>query len=108
MTKIFWSGGYWILITENYEVMHRRCSTCPFNTDKNGRHSDPALVNKITKRITSEANQICHHPALFGKEETHLCRGARDYQLDIFWKLGVLKEPTDEAWAIAQAKANQN
>jgi hypothetical protein len=89
-------------------VMRQRCSTCPFNTDKNGRHKDVALVNKIINRVLNHANQICHHPALLGQKETHLCRGARDYQLDIFWKLGVLEEPTDKAWAIAQAKASQN
>lgn len=27
-----------------------------------------------------------------------LCRGARDVQLTYFTSMGVIKEPTDEAW----------
>jgi hypothetical protein len=45
-----------------------------------------------------EASQICHHPLLSGKKETHICRGARDFQLEIFYRLGVIDSPTDEAW----------
>jgi hypothetical protein len=28
----------------------------------------------------------------------HVCRGARDLQLEFFASLGVIAEPTDEAW----------
>lgn len=46
-----------------------------------------------------EASQICHHPRLHGHTETHLCRGARDHQLVVFHRMGVIDAPTDEAWA---------
>lgn len=79
--------------------MKRQCATCPFRTDERGRHPDARLVNKIQAQCLSEASQICHHPSLTGKPETHLCRGARDFQLTIFHRLGVLDAPTDEAWS---------
>lgn len=82
----------------NMPVMKRQCATCPFRTDERGRHADPRLVNKIQVQCLSEASQICHHPALEGKPETHLCRGARDFQLTIFHRLGIIDAPTDEAW----------
>ena len=97
----------------NFPVMPRRCPTCPFRTDERDRYPDKAilqrgasplqscraeLVAKIQQRCLSEASQICHHPRLQGKAETHLCRGARDFQIEIFYRLGVLDAPTDEAW----------
>lgn len=43
-------------------------------------------------------HHICHHQTLNNKSATHLCRGARDFQLQIFHRLGLLEEPTDECW----------
>jgi hypothetical protein len=82
----------------DFPTMLKQCSTCPFLIDENGRHQNPELVSRIQKTCISEASQICHHPALEGKPQTHLCRGARNYQLQIFYKLGVLDAPTDESW----------
>jgi hypothetical protein len=81
-----------------YPVMKAKCATCPFRTDERGRHVCPDVTNRVMQRIVSEASQICHHPQLLGKQETHLCRGARDFQLDIFHRLGVIDAPTDAAW----------
>ena len=68
------------------------------NINEQGRYDDPRLVDRIKKDILTEASQICHHPRLDGKEETHLCRGARDFQLEIFHRIGFLHTPTDESW----------
>ena len=82
----------------DYPVMRAPCATCPFRADRRGRHPDPKLVEKILGRTLSQASQICHHPTLSGKEQTHLCRGARDFQIAMFHRLGVLDAPTEEAW----------
>ncbi len=81
-----------------FPVMKQKCATCPFNTEDKGRHNDPELVDKIKQRILSQTSQICHHPVLSDKEESHLCRGARDYQIEIFKRIGFLEEATNEAW----------
>lgn len=83
---------------DSFPIMKRQCATCPFRTDERGRHADSRLVSKIQAQCLNKASQICHHPALEGKPETHLCRGARDFQLTIFHRLGVIDAPTDEAW----------
>jgi hypothetical protein len=80
-------------------VMKAQCPTCPF-----GPHGDPALREKVSKRCLNEASQICHHPRTKGKKETHLCRGARDLQLQLFYIWGVIAAPTDEAWEEAWKK----
>lgn len=86
---------------ENFPVMKTKCATCPFRVDERGRNPDVSLVNSVTGRLL-ESSQICHHPRLKGKTETHLCRGARDWQLTIFFRLGFLSAPTDEAWSKKQ------
>jgi hypothetical protein len=82
----------------NWPVMRAQCSTCPFRCDAKGRHADPQLVARIQAQALSEASQLCHHPSLSGKPETHLCRGARNFQLTIFFRLGVIEAPSDAAW----------
>lgn len=76
-------------------VMKGMCSTCPFHEQHIGQIE---IADMVRKRCLTEASQICHHPRLHGKKETHLCRGARDFQLMIFHRLGVIDEATDEAW----------
>lgn len=75
----------------NFSVMNSKCWSCPFVIDL-------SLSHQIMNRCL-ESSQVCHHPRLSGKKETHLCRGARDYQLEIFHRLGIISEPTDESWS---------
>ena len=58
----------------------------------------PKLADKVRRRCLTQASQICHHPRLKGKNQNLLCRGARDFQLQAFHRLGVLDEPTDASW----------
>ena len=80
------------------EVMKVQCPTCPFREQADGRVLDPDLKARVERQVLSEASQICHHPSLKGKPETHLCRGARDLQLRLFHSIGFIEAPTDEAW----------
>ena len=75
-------------------VMKQQCATCPF-----GPNGDPTVHAGVVKRsVQFQGSQLCHHPALHGKRETHLCRGARDLQLKIMTAFGILPAPTDEAF----------
>ena len=79
--------------------MTEKCATCPF-----GANGDPSLAQRVLKRTLLQASQICHHPALHGKPETRLCRGARDQQLALLCRMGLLPEPTDVAFAEASRR----
>lgn len=81
--------------TKNFPVMKKKCKTCPFNEEHEGQSE---IANMVRGRCL-QVSQICHHPSLHGKKETHLCRGGRDVQLNIFHKMGFIDQPTDEAWA---------
>ena len=69
-----------------------KCKTCPFNETSDGKYYNPDLVAKLMLTIISEKNHICHTTS------TTICRGSRDYQLEIYYRLGVLEAPTDKAW----------
>lgn len=85
-------------------VMPVQCPTCIFTKTPDGRNwVYPDLAHMVEDRMMS-CSQICHHPALKGKKQTHLCRGTRDRQIDLMYKLGVIAAPTDEAW---QAKRDE-
>jgi len=74
--------------------MKEKCASCPF-----GPNGDRELRAKVIERTGFNASQICHHPAIHGKKQTHLCRGARDEQLTILHRMGWISEPTDAAFA---------
>jgi hypothetical protein len=75
-------------------IMPQMCDSCPFN--KNGHLQTRAQVEQ---RVLTIGSQTCHSTgAKYGRPDTHLCRGGRDFQLQIFYRLGFLEAPTDEAW----------
>jgi hypothetical protein len=78
------------------------CKTCPFRQE-----GFTEVRSLLSDRALTEATPICHSTGssmvtlrrhkVFKK--SHLCRGARDLQLQVFHRLGVIDAPTDEAWA---------
>lgn len=88
---------------KDFPVMKKKCKTCPFHEQD---ESQIRLANKVRIQCMTVSSQICHHPALYDKPEDSLCRGARDYQLDIFYKLGTIEAPTDEAWQKRREELN--
>jgi hypothetical protein len=82
----------------DWMVRKECCVSCPFKPDAiAGREQNPELAAEVQTRLLG-ASQNCHHPRLFGKREFELCRGARNWQLMIFYRLGFITEPTDAAW----------
>jgi hypothetical protein len=43
--------------------------------------------------------QLCHDPAWRGLPETQICRGHREHWKKIFFRQGLLKDLSDQAWA---------
>lgn len=76
------------------KVNASRCHTCPFN---DGGCLD--VRHKVEERCLTEASQLCH-----GTGNRTLCRGARDFQIQVFHRLGVLESPTEECWDETAAK----
>lgn len=79
--------------TKGWPVMPAKCSSCPFSM------ADRSFANAVLDRTLFQSSQICHHPVLHGKKETHLCRGQRDEQLVLLHRMGWIEEATDAAFA---------
>lgn len=79
-------------------VCKTMCETCPFK--KGSPYAN--LAPSLTESAMTVA-RICHSTgsnainARTGKPE-HVCRGARQVQLQMMHRLEVIAEPTDEAW----------
>lgn len=78
-------------------VNKKHCRTCPF-LDTGWTDVREFLVHRALK----EATPICHSTgddALVPSQgPERLCRGARNLQLRLFYRIGFLETPTDEAW----------
>ena len=84
---------------QGWPVMQSQCASCPFRDE-----GDRDLRHAVMNRTGLQASQVCHHPRLHGNKETHLCRGARDHQLTLLYRLGLIESETDEAFASASRK----
>lgn len=76
------------------KVRKTQCKTCPWRPKSPLNYSVP----EIAQKAITEHNHYCHNEQLEGKTHYNLCRGTRNYQLEVFYKLKVLNEPTDACW----------
>jgi hypothetical protein len=79
--------------------MKTHCASCPFLPGS--EYAD--LVPHLIQCALTASSRICHCTGTNGvKGKTgkpeRLCRGARDVQLQVFFRMGYISAPTDEAW----------
>lgn len=74
-------------------IMKVKCKTCPF---KDGNEDLADIKASVIATVLASGSQVCHTSGW--PVGTHLCRGARDFQLMVFYRMGFLDAPTDEAW----------
>lgn len=85
--------------TKTLPVNAHSCATCPFRED-GWTH----LRDFLQQRALTEGTPICHSTgkALVSRAKrlgkARLCAGARQFQIDIFFRIGFLEAPTQEAW----------
>jgi hypothetical protein len=81
-------------------LLKAMCATCPFREGSKYAY----LVPDLTDSALTEASRICHSTGSnnginhrTGKPPM-LCRGARNVQLNVWFHIGFIESPTDEAW----------
>jgi hypothetical protein len=91
------------------KVRPKKCATCPFRADSPYAY----LAKDLTQSALGKSSRICHSTGSNNaiNERTGkppmLCRGARDIQLRVFHRLGVLDAPTDKAWERANKQLDR-
>lgn len=84
----------------NLPVRATMCPTCPFRPGSKYEY----LRDDLDLSARMQASRICHSTGsnnAINKRTgfpDHICRGAREVQLEMFANMGVITEPTDEAW----------
>lgn len=81
-------------------VMKAHCASCPFKPDKDGRWQNTDLANTVIARTLFKAQQICHGTEGKKREARNRCKGAYDYNLVIYERLGydhlLIKDDADD------------
>lgn len=90
----------------NLPVRATKCPTCPFRPGSKYEY----LRANLELSARTDASRICHST---GKDNAihkrtglpeHICRGAREIQLEQFAAFGMIQAPTDEAWNEARVR----
>lgn len=77
-------------------VMNKQCKSCIFRHDGNQVRLSSERMAEISSYLVKGTQHICHTPQA-GSKDNLICRGGRDFQLQVFHRLGVIAEPTDES-----------
>ena len=69
----------------------KQCVTCPFRED--GYKISVGELDRIHAMLIEAGHHLCH------SDETNrtICRGAREWQLEIWYRMQLIKAPTHEA-----------
>ena len=75
-----------------YPVQNKPCKTCPFAGETPLAVSQSDLLSYY-ENLLGNGQHFCH-----STKNTQICRGGRDIQLKWLCALGMLDEPTDDAF----------
>lgn len=75
----------------------KQCATCIFGPPGSRVELTPERWGDIIEYILRGVPHLCHSPGPTGKAHELACRGARNYVLTFWARIGLITEPTDEA-----------
>ncbi|MDQ2096779.1 MAG: hypothetical protein QQW96_03930 [Tychonema bourrellyi B0820] len=75
-----------------YQVQSSPCKTCPFDGETPLMLSEPRLI-EVYENLLGNGQHFCH-----SVNNSKICRGGRNFQLKWLCTVGMLDEPTDEAF----------
>ena len=79
------------------DVNKNMCKTCMFRYDENSVILSHERLAEIKAMLITGTNQICH-------TNNRICRGGRNYQLEMFKRMGFIEEASDESLYAAMAR----
>jgi hypothetical protein len=81
-------------------VRQTMCRTCIFRRDGNQVDLRPGRLDEIQAYLVKGTPHVCHTPASGtprGSAGDYHCRGGRDWQLTMWYRMGLISAATDEA-----------
>jgi hypothetical protein len=76
----------------------QQCNSCPFR--EGGLGLGITKLEEIKAYLLQGTNHFCHSDS----NNKTICRGGRNYQLEMWYKAGIISAPTDEALEEAMLK----
>lgn len=80
------------------KLQKKHCANCPF---VNSDILQPKEIAKIHSYLVCGTNHLCNSDCT----NNTVCLGGRKFQLDVWYQMGIISEPTNEALAIAMGDA---
>jgi hypothetical protein len=73
-------------------IMKQFCKSCPFKPNERGVWQNAPLASKVIERTLFNSQQICHGTEGEKREPKNRCKGAYDYNFEIYKRLGLEPE----------------
>lgn len=73
----------------------KQCANCPFRDDGNSLKLISDIMANIQIYLIEGQNHLCHND----RSNNTICYGGREYQLTIWYRMGLIAAPTNEALA---------
>lgn len=89
-------------LSDDVRCRKRQCASCPFGPPSAKRIilSEERLA-EIRAYLAQGMSHMCHSDS----SNNTVCRGGRNFQLQVFCEIGIIPEPTDAALREAMRKA---
>jgi len=84
----------------NIEPPTTQCKYCPFRSD-GGIKLSQAKTEEIYRYLLQGVNHLCHLVVT----RNQVCWGGRQWQLEVFYRLGYIGSPTNKALAEAMRRS---
>jgi len=81
-------------------VQPAQCGSCIFRENGNKVELAAGRLDEIKTYLLRGTAHRCHQPEAEGRRKTIICRGGRDWQLQVWHRIGLNEAPTDEAQTV--------
>lgn len=81
------------------KLQNNQCKTCPFR-ESGGVDLRPERMAEIQSYLLNGTNHMCHSD----RSNESVCYGGRQWQLEMWYRLGIITSPTNEALCEAVRK----
>lgn len=75
-----------------YNVPDSPCYSCPFEGEEPINLAPDRLIFYYENLLSGTSQHLCH------SHKRTICRGGRNIQIKLFYAIGLLNEPTNEAF----------
>jgi hypothetical protein len=81
------------VVASGGKLNHQNCKSCPFIKSADALELSSEKWAEIYHYLLGGMNHFCHSD----RSNKTVCKGGRDWQLQQWYRIGIISEPTNEA-----------